>query len=84
MGLRNRLGISTVMSELQLYFDDSSFDIQYSPSTAWADNSSEIWTSGRSKVVTQFPGAQMTFNFNGKRSYFNTPGLRSSNYLKFL
>jgi hypothetical protein len=53
------------MSNLQLYFDDTSFNIQYSPMMAWADNSSDVWTGGRSKVVTQFPGAQLTFTFNG-------------------
>ncbi|KAJ3570929.1 hypothetical protein NP233_g4083 [Leucocoprinus birnbaumii] len=69
------------MSQLSLYYDDSSsFNFQYSPPTAWADNSSELWTGGRSKLVNQFPGAQMTFNFNGTSALFYGASLNDSKF----
>ncbi|KAF5347351.1 hypothetical protein D9756_010000 [Leucocoprinus leucothites] len=68
------------MSVLNLYYDESSFNLQYSPPTAWADNSSELWTSGRSKVVNQFPGAQLTFKFNGTSAMFYGASLNDSKF----
>lgn len=53
------------MSQLQLYLDETSPAIQLTPSSAWADNSSELWTNGHSQIVNQFPGAKLQFTFNG-------------------
>lgn len=53
------------MSQLQLYIDDANPNIQCTPPSAWSDNSSQLWTGGRSKVVNQFPGAKLQFTFNG-------------------